>query len=38
VAGPAILEQVDSTIVLPPGASLVADLAGNILIDAGSES
>lgn len=38
VAGPAILEQVDSTTVLPPGASAVADASGNIVIDVGTEA
>jgi N-methylhydantoinase A len=30
--GPAIIESYDSTIVLPPGASAVADVCGNIVI------
>jgi N-methylhydantoinase A len=38
VAAPAILEQVDSTTVLPPGASAVADASGNIVIDVGTEA
>ncbi len=38
VSGPAILEQVDSTVVLPPGSSAVADASGNIVIDVGTEA
>lgn len=36
VAGPAILEQVDTTIVLPPGSSARTDAAGSLIIDVGS--
>jgi len=38
LTGPAILEQVDSTIVLPPAVIAVADAAGNILIDVLAET
>lgn len=36
VVGPAILEQVDTTIVLPPGSSAKPDAAGALIIDVGS--
>jgi len=36
VAGPAILEQIDSTVVLPPGASALADAFGCLVIEAGT--
>ena len=36
VAGPAIIEQLDSTTVLPPGATATVDHWQNLLIDVGS--
>ncbi len=30
--GPCIVEELDSTVVLPPGTSAVVDAVGNILI------
>lgn len=36
ISGPAILEQVDSTVVLPPGAIARADEWGSVIIDVGS--
>jgi N-methylhydantoinase A len=33
--GPAILEQFDTTVVLPPGSSATADRFGNLVIEAG---
>ncbi len=35
LSGPAILEQFDTTVVLPPGSSATPDRFGNLLIDAG---
>jgi N-methylhydantoinase A len=35
LAGPAIVEQTDTTVVLPPGASLQVDDDGNLVIQAG---
>ena len=32
IAGPAVIEQMDSTTVLPPGAMLTADRHGNLII------
>jgi N-methylhydantoinase A len=32
--GPAIIESYDSTVVVPPGAQVQADTAGNLLITA----
>ncbi|MEQ9123294.1 MAG: hypothetical protein RIM80_12095, partial [Alphaproteobacteria bacterium] len=32
-AGPAVVEQMDATTVVPPGAEVVADAHGNLLID-----
>ncbi len=37
IPGPAILEQIDSTVVLPPGASARADAAGSLVIDVGAD-
>jgi N-methylhydantoinase A len=37
VAGPAIVDQLDSTIVLPPGTSAVVDEIGNVIISTGGE-
>jgi len=34
-AGPAIVEQSDSTLLVPPGRSVGADGCGNLLIEAG---
>ncbi len=34
--GPAILEQFDTTVVLPPGASATPDRFGNLVIEAGA--
>jgi N-methylhydantoinase A len=32
LAGPAVLESYDSTIVIPPGAAAASDACGNIVI------
>jgi N-methylhydantoinase A len=32
VAGPAIVDQLDSTIVLPPGTTAVVDAIGNVIV------
>jgi len=32
IAGPAIVDQLDSTIVLPPRTSAVVDAVGNIVV------
>jgi N-methylhydantoinase A len=34
-AGPAIVEQSDSTLLVPPGRSVRADASGNLLVHAG---
>jgi N-methylhydantoinase A len=31
-AGPCIVEELDSTVVLPPGANALVDAVGNIMI------
>ena len=36
IAGPAIVEEYDTTIVIPPGCSATLDAAGNVLIDVGA--
>ena len=33
LAGPAVIEQLDTTTVLPPGFRATADDAGNLIID-----
>jgi N-methylhydantoinase A len=33
IAGPAIIEEASSTLLVPPGADAAVDCAGNILID-----
>ena len=38
LAGPAIVEDAWSTVVLPPGATLEVDGAGHLHIDAGAEA
>jgi N-methylhydantoinase A len=38
VAGPAIIEQLDGVVVVPPGALAVADRYGNVLITAEEET
>ena len=38
VAGPAIIDQLDSTIVLPPGTTAVVDAVGNVIISIGKET
>jgi N-methylhydantoinase A len=35
IKGPCIVEELDATCILPPGASAELDAHGNILIDAG---
>jgi N-methylhydantoinase A len=35
VAGPAVIVQKDSTTVVPPGSSLVAEAGGNMIIQVG---
>ena len=37
IVGPAIVDQLDSTIVLPPGTSAVVDAVGNVIISIGEE-
>ena len=32
LSGPAIVDQLDSTIVLPPGTSAIVDEVGNMII------
>ena len=36
-SGPAIVEQMDSTIMVPPAATATTDAVGNILIDLGGD-
>lgn len=36
IRGPAILEQFDTTVVIPPGASAAIDSSGSVLIDVGA--
>jgi N-methylhydantoinase A len=36
VAGPAIIEQMDTTTVVPPGWTAHVDIAGNLLLTRGS--
>ena len=38
IAGPAIVEQYDSTTVIPPGLRAVVDRSGNIVIDVGASA
>src|SRR5262249_2808202 len=38
VAGPAIIDQLDSTIVLPPDTTAVVDAVGNVIISIGKET
>jgi N-methylhydantoinase A len=33
IPGPAIFEQIDSTVVLPPGCQAVTDEYGNLVIE-----
>lgn len=33
IEGPAIIEQYDSTVVIPPGASVTSDSLGNLIVD-----
>ena len=37
ISGPAIVEQYDTTVVVPPGATLHADGSGNLVIDCAQE-
>jgi N-methylhydantoinase A len=37
IAGPAVIEQLDATTVLPPGSSAVVDDFGNLLIEVGHD-
>jgi N-methylhydantoinase A len=37
IAGPAIVEDAWSTVVIPPGAALTADRAGNLVIETGAD-
>ena len=36
IAGPVIVETYDSTVVVPPGATLAADPHGNLVMDLGA--
>jgi hypothetical protein len=36
VKGPAIILQVDSTTVVPPGCTIVADEGGNLILNVGA--
>jgi len=36
LAGPFIVEEFDSTCIVPPGAQAMLDAQGNIVIDAGT--
>ena len=35
IAGPCVIEELDSTVVLPPGTSATVDAVGNIVITLG---
>ena len=37
LTGPAIIDQLDSTIVLPPGTTAVVDEVGNVIVSIDEE-